>query len=43
MGRLKGKSPGAFLQDAADKEAAVKELQNQYDFLSQNAVKYGGN
>ncbi len=43
MGRLKGKSPGAFLQDATDKEAAVKELQNQYDFLCKNSAKYSGN
>lgn len=43
MGRLKGKSPGAFLQEAADKEAAVKELQDQYDFLSKNAAKYSRN
>lgn len=43
MGRLKGKSPGAFLTEAQDKEAAVKELQGQYDFLSKNAAKYSGN
>jgi len=43
MGRLKGKSPGAFLREAQDKEAAVKELQNQYDFLAKNAAKYSGN
>ncbi len=43
MGRLKGKTPGGFIKEASDKEAAVKELQNQYDFLAKNVGKYGGN
>lgn len=43
MGRLKGKTPGGFLRTSQDKEAAVKELQSQYDFLAKNVGKYSGN
>lgn len=43
MGRLKGKTPGGFLTEAQDKEAAVKELQGQYDFLAQNVGRYSSN
>lgn len=43
MGRLKGKTPGGFLRASQDKEAAVKELQSQYDFLAKNVGKYSGN
>lgn len=43
MGRLKGKTPGGYLNEATDKDAAIKELRTQYDFLAQNAAKYSGN
>jgi hypothetical protein len=43
MGRLKGKTPGGYLSESTDKDAAVKELQSQYDFLAQNIAKYSGN
>lgn len=43
MGRLKGKTPGRFLRESSDKTAAVKELQDQYDFLAKNVGKYSGN
>ncbi len=43
MGRLKGKTPGGFLVESADKEAAIKDLHSQYDFLAQNVAKYSGN
>lgn len=43
MGRLKGKTPGGFLKESSDKNAAVKELRSQYDFLAQNVGKYSSN
>lgn len=43
MGRLKGKTPGGYLIETADKDAAVRELRSQYDFLAQNVSKFSGN
>ena len=43
MGRLKGKTPGGYLMETSDKEAAIKDLHSQYDFLAQNVAKYSAN
>ncbi len=43
FGKMKGETPGGYLFKAEDKQAALKELRSQYDFLAQNAEKFASN